>query len=110
MVAAPGADAARGACRERDEPEADAAFATLQSIFLERDAAALDRFVRMEKTPRWKQAAMIGNWSIYASPDEVEELTKQIVELVDHLRRTASEAPPGAARVHVSFRALPQDP
>ena len=92
----------------RDEPEADAAFATLQSIFLERDAAALDRYVRLEKTPRWKRAAMIGNWNVYATPDEVEELTQQVLELIDPLRRAAADAPPGAEQVHVSFRAFPQ--
>jgi len=91
-----------------DEPDADAGFATLQSIFLERDAAALDRFVRMEKTPDWKEAAMIGNWSVCATPEEVEELTKQVVLLIDPLRRSAAEAPEGAGHVHVSFRALPQ--
>jgi len=117
-------DTARGTSRERwwrrrermllvgpspgDEPEADAAYATLQSIFVERDAAALDRFVRLEKTQRWKQAAMIGNWSVYASPGEVEELTRQVVMLVDKLRRTGGDAPPDADRVHVTFRALPQ--
>ena len=52
---------------------------------------------------------MIGNWGVYATPDEVEELTKQVVTLIDDLRRTAADAPPGAERVHVSFRALPQD-
>jgi len=118
-------DVERGTARERwwrrrermllvgpspgDEPESDAAFATLQSVFLERDSAALDRFVRLELTPRWRRASMIGNWSVYASPDEVEELTRQVVALVDGLRRAAEEAPADARPVHVSFRALAQD-
>ena len=91
------------------EPETDAAYARLQSIFLERDAAALERWVRIDPSPRWQQATMIGNWSVHATPEEVEELTEKVVALVDELRRTAREAPAEAKLVHVSFRALPQE-
>lgn len=90
-----------------DDPETVAAYGRLQSIFIERDAAALDRFVRSEPTPRWRQAAMIGNWSVHASPEEIEALTRDVVALVDALRRPAGEAPATAEHVHVSFRALP---
>ena len=94
---------------EASDPESQAAFARLQSIFVERDAAALERFVRLDPSVRWKQAAMIGNWTVHATPGEVEQLTEKVVALVDELRRAAREAPPDAQRVHVSFRALPQD-
>jgi len=92
------------------EPETDAAYARLQSIFLERDAAAVERWVRIEPSVRWQEAAMIGNWSVHATPEEVEALTEKVVALVDELRRAAGHAPADAKRVHVSFRALPQDP
>ena len=93
-----------------DDPESEAAFAQLRSIFLERDAAALDRFVRSERVDPWKQAAMIGNWNVYATPEEIEALTRQVVALIDELRRPAAGAPETAEHVHVSFRALPQGP
>ncbi|MFL5936723.1 MAG: helix-turn-helix domain-containing protein [Gaiellaceae bacterium] len=91
------------------EPETDAAYARLQSIFLDRDAAALERWVRIEPSVRWQEAAMIGNWGIHATPEEVEELTEKVVALVDELRRAPGEAPADAKLVHVSFRALPQE-
>lgn len=90
-------------------PESEAAFAQLQSIFLERDAAALERWIRIETSPRWRQAAMLGNWNVHATPDEIEELTGKVIALVDELRRAARDAPSDAKLVHVSFRALPQD-
>ena len=91
------------------EPETDAAYARLQSIFLERDAAALERWVRIESSPRWQEAAMIGNWNLHATPDEIEALTEKVVALVDELRRAPDESPADSKLVHVSFRALPQD-
>jgi DNA-binding transcriptional ArsR family regulator len=91
------------------EPETDAAYARLQSIFLERDATALERWVRIESSPRWREAAMVGNWNIHATPEEIEALTEKVVALVDELRRAPVEVPPEAKAVHVSFRALPQD-
>ena len=94
---------------EMGDADSEAAFARLQSIFVERDAAALERFIRLDLSPRWRQAAMIGNWTIHATPAEVEALTEKVVALVDELRRAATEAPTGARRVHVGFRALPQD-
>jgi hypothetical protein len=94
---------------EEADPDSKAAFARLQSIFVERDAAALERFIRLDPPTRWRQAAMIGNWTVHATPDEVEALTEKVVALVDELRRAAREAPPDAKRVHVSFRAVPQE-
>jgi len=94
---------------EELDADSEAAFARLQSIFLERDAAALERFIRLDPSTRWRQASMIGNWTVHATPEEVERLTERIVALVDELRRAAGDAPPEARRVHVSFRALPQD-
>jgi DNA-binding transcriptional ArsR family regulator len=93
---------------EEIDADSEAAFARLQSIFLERDAAALERFIRLDPSTRWRQASMIGNWTVHATPEEVEKLTERIVALVDELRRAAGDAPPEARRVHVSFRALPQ--
>ncbi len=91
------------------EPETDAAYARLQSIFLDRDAVALERWVRIESSPRWQEAAMVGNWGVHATPEEIEELTEKVVALVDELRRAPREAPSDAKLVHVSFRALPQE-
>ena len=117
-------DSERGTARERwwrrrekmlliapkvgEEPETDAAYAQLQSIFLERDATTLERYVHLDLTPRWREATTVGNWTVHAAPDEIEELVRQVVALVDELRRTEREAPPDAKPVHVSLRALPQ--
>ena len=92
-----------------DRPESQAALASLRGVFLERDEDALARFLEhVETDPAWKEAFYLGNWTVFATPDEISALTSRVLELVDALRRPASERPEGADRALISFRALPQ--
>ena len=92
-----------------DEPEFEAAVAKLREVFLERDERALNAFFasRPADDP-WEAAAFIGGWTIYATPEEVEQLSGSLLETIDRLRRAPEDRPPGARRVYVTWRALPQ--
>jgi DNA-binding transcriptional ArsR family regulator len=119
-------DGARGSGRERwwkraeermtiiatppaAEPEYQAAVAQLREVFLERDERALGAYLADRPTdPEWAEAAFIGGWTIYATPEEMEELTSVILERIDELRRAPDERPENARGVYVTWRALPQ--
>ena len=90
------------------EPEYEAAIARLQEVFLERDERALARFYAHPPESEWVTPAFIGGWTIYATPEEVEELSQTIVGMIDRLRRGEGARPEGARLVYVTWRALPQ--
>ena len=92
-----------------DEPEFEAAVAKLREVFLERDERALTAFFASPPDDEpWSAAAFVGGWTVYATADEVEELTRSLLETIDRLRRAPEDRPPGARRVYVTWRALPQ--
>jgi DNA-binding transcriptional ArsR family regulator len=117
-------DAERGNARDRwwrrpeplvmvssadDRPESQAALASLRGVFLQRDEDALAHFLaRKETDPEWRDVEYLGNWTVYATPDEISELVSEVIQLVDALRRPAAERPDGADRALISLRALPQ--
>jgi DNA-binding transcriptional ArsR family regulator len=90
------------------EPEYEAAIARLREVFLERDEGALRRFLAHAPEDDWVEAAFIGGWAVYATPEEIETLSRTIVGLIDGLRRAESERPEGAKLAYVTWRALPQ--
>jgi hypothetical protein len=92
-----------------DEPEYEAAVAQLREVFLERDERALEAFLdERPDTAPWLEAAFVGGWTVYATAEEIEELTRTILETIDRFRRPPAERPEGARRVYVTWRALPQ--
>jgi len=92
-----------------DEPEYEAAVAQLREVFLQRDERALAAFFASRSGDEaWAQAAFIGGWTIYATAEEIAELTRTLLETIDVLRRSPEDRPPGARRVYVTWRALPQ--
>ena len=56
------------------------------------------------RRPGGSEAAMIGNWNLHATPEEVEALTEKVVALVDELRRAARR---GACGCEARPRQLP---
>jgi DNA-binding transcriptional ArsR family regulator len=92
-----------------EEPEHDAAMARLREVFLERDEHALaSYFAHAAESGPWAEEAFIGGWTVYATPTEIGELTRTLLEAIDPLRRAPDERPSGARRVYVTWRALPQ--
>ena len=81
----------------------------LREVFLERDEQALAAyFAHAPEDGQWTEAAFVGGWTVYATAEEVAELTRTLLETIDPLRRAPDERPPGARRVYVTWRALPQ--
>jgi DNA-binding transcriptional ArsR family regulator len=92
-----------------DEPEYEAAVARLREVFLERDEQALAAFLTgRDAEGAWAEASFVGGWTVYATVDEIQELTRTLLERIDPLRRAPDERPPGARRIYVTWRALPQ--
>ena len=61
-----------------------------------------------EFSPEWRRAAIYQGWTIQVTADELEEIGRQLGELVSaYIRFDPSERPEGAERIHVSIQAVP---
>ena len=94
---------------DSDDPETRAGQAGLRSLFFERDEEAVARFLAKENDldPDMRSAAFIGSWYAWATPAQIDELGRRVMELLDVLRGPAEERPEGAKQIYVTFRALP---
>ena len=119
-------DAERGNARDRwwrrttplflvsSDPAGDeeyaAALSQLRSVIVERDEQALQRyFATIADAPsEWQDAAFLGGWTIFATPDEMRRLSRMMIEELDKLRRPFAERPAEARCVYITFRALLQ--
>jgi DNA-binding transcriptional ArsR family regulator len=95
-----------------DEAEAaslQAALARIDAFFMERDENALRRWSDQRESlgAEWRDASLLGNWPVLATPAEAKALWTLMIREIDKLRRSAADAPDGAAEVHVSLRVLP---
>src|SRR5262245_22292204 len=95
-----------------DDPEYEAAGARMYEMFLARDEQAFERWLaaRRQLPVELREAAFVGGFTLYATDEELQELTREAVELFDRYRRKAEERPPDSVRSYVAFRILPQDP
>lgn len=95
--------------RPADDAEYDAAVAQLQEAILGRDERALQGyFGNVEQFDGdWRETAFVGGWLVYATRDEIEEISQAILRAIAGLRRPAAERPADARLVHVTYRALP---
>jgi hypothetical protein len=80
-------------------------------ILFARDEEARRRFVTGEIDARWHEGAFVGNWFVDVTPEEADELGRQLLQLM-HEIRLRQEPPPGADRALISFSVLPwiEDP
>ena len=92
------------------DEEYAAALSQLRSVIVKRDEEALYRyFATIGDAPQeWQDAAFLGGWTVFATPDEMRRLFTLVVEELDRLRRTVEDRPPDARQVYVTFRALLQ--
>jgi len=91
-----------------DDPDTRAAEARLRSYFVEEDDAAVRQFVEGEESleAEWRASAFMGNWTLWVTPEEAEELGHRVLELLaPYLER--AERPPRARRLLATYRALP---
>jgi DNA-binding transcriptional ArsR family regulator len=92
------------------DEEYAAALSQLRSVIVQRDEQALGRyFATIGDAPQeWQDAAFLGGWTIFATPDEMRALFTLVVQELDKLRRPLDERPEEARQVYVTFRALLQ--
>ena len=97
-----------------EDPEYDAAVAQLESAILSRDEDALRRYIHArgegEHSDAWRESAFIGGWMVYATREEVEELSEYIVRWLRARRKPEDEREPDTPLVYVTYRAMPQHP
>jgi DNA-binding transcriptional ArsR family regulator len=97
-----------------EDPDYDAAVAQLESTIVARDEDALRRYVHQrregEHSDAWREAAFIGGWTVYASRDDVNELSELVVRWLRARQGPEQERDPEATLIYVTYRALPQTP
>jgi predicted ArsR family transcriptional regulator len=94
-----------------DSPAADAAAAALKATVLDRDRRLVDEFLAREhELPQeWRDAASFLTGAIHATADEVDALSRRVIELLKPYERPApADRPEGSRRVHFLFRAIPK--
>lgn len=119
-------DAKRGNARDRwwrrttplflvsSDPAGDeeyaAALSQLRSVIVERDEQALQRyFATISDAPQeWQDAAFLGGWTVFATPEEMRAFSRLVIRELDKLRRPVDERPPDARCIYVTLRALLQ--
>ena len=79
-----------------------------------RDEDAIRRYVHQrrdgEHSDSWRETAFIGGWTVYATQEEVEELSEFVVRWLRARQRPANDREPGTPLVYVTYRAMPQTP
>ena len=93
----------------QEDVEGRALAARMRSIFFQRDDDVRRRFLagEAELDPEWTRNSFIGSWFVDLTPEEADELGRQVMRTLDELRRRSEPRPEGARRVLVSFSALP---
>ncbi|HUQ23936.1 MAG TPA: winged helix-turn-helix domain-containing protein [Gaiellaceae bacterium] len=97
-----------------EDPEYDAAVAQLESTMLNRDEDAIRRYLHArsdgQHSDSWRETAFIGGWMVYATQEEVNELSEFLVRWLRARRRPEVEHEAKTSLVYVTYRALPQTP
>jgi hypothetical protein len=79
-----------------------------------RDEDALRRYIHQrregEQSDSWRETAFIGGWTVYATQEEVNELSEFVVRWLRARHRPEEERDPSTPLIYVTYRALPQTP
>ena len=80
-------------------PVHDAAVAQLESTMLGRDEDAIRRYIHArgenEHSDEWRETAFIGGWTVYATREEVDELSEHVVTLAARAAQAGGRARAG---------------
>jgi DNA-binding transcriptional ArsR family regulator len=95
-----------------EDPEYDAAVAQLESTMISRDDEAIRRYLHQreegEHSDEWRETAFIGGWAVYATQEEVNELSEVVVRWLRDRAKPAAERDPRATLLYLTYRAIPQ--
>jgi len=79
-----------------------------------RDEDALRRYIHQrregEHSDEWRETAFIGGWTVYATQQEVNELSEFLVRWLRARQHPAEERDPETPLVYITYRAMPQTP
>lgn len=97
---------------DSERAELQAAHAQIESIFIERDERALQRWmeVRYDLPLEWQDAQWIGNTRIWATAAEISEFREAVLDLVEPYRKAPETDDSERREAHFTFRVLPQQP
>jgi DNA-binding transcriptional ArsR family regulator len=97
-----------------DDPEYNAAVAQLEGAIIGRDEDALRRYIHQrrqgEHSDSWRETAFLGGWTIYASEEEINDLSELVVRWLRAREKPSELRDPETPLVYVTYRALPQTP
>jgi DNA-binding transcriptional ArsR family regulator len=94
-----------------ESPEFQAAAGLLRRRVFERDDRLVAAYIAREHElePEWRDATTFESGVMYVTLEELQEIERQVHELVKkHARRTRADRPDGARRVDIVFRAIPK--
>jgi DNA-binding transcriptional ArsR family regulator len=97
---------------DSERAELQAAHAQIESMFVERDEAALQRWmeIRYDLPLEWQDSQWIGNFRMWATAAEVLSFVESVLELAEPLRKAPGAGDSERQEVHFTFRVLPQQP
>jgi DNA-binding transcriptional ArsR family regulator len=97
-----------------EDPEYDAAVAQLESTMVGRDEDALRRYIHQRRDGKhsdsWRETAFIGGWTVYATEEEVRELSELVVRWLRARQRPVEARDASTPLVYLTYRAMPQTP
>jgi len=95
-----------------EDAEYAAAIAQFESVMLQRDEDGLRRYLhgRGDFTPEWQESAFIGGWGLYATREDVDELSQFVVSWLRAHRVPPEKRAKNATLIQLTYRALPQRP
>ena len=91
--------------------ELQAAHAQIESILVDRDEAALQRWteIRYDLPLEWQDTQWIGNFRLWATEAETRRFVLTVLEAAQQLRKPPEEGDSERLELHFTFRVLPQD-
>lgn len=92
--------------------ELQAAHAQIESILVDRDEKALQRWmeIRYDLPLEWQDTQWIGNFRLWATTAEVRHFVLTVLEASKPLRKPPVDGDPEREELHFTFRVLPQAP
>lgn len=95
---------------DAERVELQAAHAQIESILVDRDDAALQRWmeIRYDLPLEWQDTQWIGNFRLWATPDEARSFVLTVLESAQPLRKPPEDGDPERQELHFTFRVLPQ--
>lgn len=96
---------------DTERVELKAAHAQIESILVEWDEKALQRWmdIRYDLPLEWQDTQWIGNYTIWATEEEARLFILGVLEASKELRKPPEEKDSGRLELHFTLRVLPQD-